>query len=281
MRAFEQDSTAVRLLQDALVITGIAAIKTDGIYGPETASAVVALENRFNMGRDDGVAGRQTLGILDILSQNGQGHGHGQLGHRLALTAVGLARAKVVEARRQLTVQPRTVLTETALRTHFRLGTTRPLVGVTRPDTPQDIRDIIARYDQILSLFASSATRFVTAVPVNGINTVAEAPLGGPITFGPAFADVNHHFEDNPDPNVTNRIGPNSQVAVIIHEALHVFDAMSSRANAHISEFSPEYERQPADLSLHNSSSFASFAAHVFGKMDPRPRYGLGGAIAQ
>ena len=58
MHAFEPDHAAVKLLQQALADTGILpSIKVDGIYGQQTAGAVSAVEARFNLGRDGGVAG--------------------------------------------------------------------------------------------------------------------------------------------------------------------------------------------------------------------------------
>jgi hypothetical protein len=127
---------------------------------------------------------------------------------------------------------------------------------------------ILGRYDQLTSLFAASATRFETGVPVNGIDTAAEAPLNGPVRFGPAYTDVDSHFGD--------KIGPNSRAAIVIHEGVHVFDSQSGLANTHISEFTPAYDVQTADLSLHNPSSFAGLAAHIFNGADPVPRFGLG-----
>lgn len=66
-----------------------------------------------------------------------------------------------------------------------------------------------------------------------------------------------------------------------MHEGVHVFDGQSGARNAHISEFDPAYDRQSADLSLHNPSSFAGFAAHIVNNGDPSPRFGLGAAQAQ
>jgi hypothetical protein len=271
MRAFDPDRVAVALLQQALVDTGIADIAVDGIYGPKTAAAVVEVEKRFNMDRDQGVAGRQVLGILDILLQGGD------LGRDLAIADVPLASTKVRAAIGALTAfqsalpngGPFDQVTVDALLTHFRLAVAAPTIGVARQVTDQDITDILFRYNQLLGLYAAAATRFRTGVPVNGIFTAAEAPLGGPITFGPAFTDVDSHFGD--------RIGPNSRAAILIHEAVHVFDGQSGNdATTHISEFDPRYAAQPADLSLHNPSSFAGFAAHIDNRGDPSPRFGLG-----
>jgi peptidoglycan hydrolase-like protein with peptidoglycan-binding domain len=273
MKQGEPDKVAVTLLQQALINTGHApTIKADGLFGPKTAGGVRDVETKFNMDKDAGVAGRQVIGILDILLQGGR------LGADLARADTGLARQKVQAAilalnnfRVSLIVaMPPNPLTVAALRTHFRLFLASPTIGVGRQVTTADIDAILARYNQLIGLLAPATSRFQTGVPVNGIFTAAEAPLGGPVRFGPAFTNVDSHFGD--------RIGPNSRAAVLIHEGVHVFDALSGDDNlTHISEFDePRYSQQPADQSLHNPSSFAGFAAHIHNNGDPVPRFGLG-----
>jgi peptidoglycan hydrolase-like protein with peptidoglycan-binding domain len=275
MQAFEPDHAAVTLLQQALIDTGIApTIKADGIYGPKTAAAVRSVETRFNLSLDQGVAGRQTLGVLDILVQGGG------LGAELAVPDALLARRKVqaatfalaiFQSQRAAGVAPPTVILD-ALRVHFRLSLGVPTIGVTRQVTDADLVQILGLFNQVLGLLLSPGGRMRTGVPVNGLGTPAEAPLGGPITFGPAYTDVDSHFG--------TQIGPNSRAAIVIHEAVHVFDGISGQPNIHISEFSPAYNVQSADLSLHNPSSYAGFAAHIDNGSDPSPRFGLGAAKA-
>jgi peptidoglycan hydrolase-like protein with peptidoglycan-binding domain len=271
MHQFEPNKAAVILLQQALVNTGMAIIKVDGAYGPKTAAGVRAVQTRFNMEADQGVAGRQTLGILDILLQNGH------LGADLARTDIPLAGVKVGAAVRalnnfklsQTAGTAANAVTVNALQTHFRLTVAPSTIGVTRQITNVDVDFMTSRYGQLVAHFAANAVSFSTGVPVNGILTAAEAPVGGPVRFGPAFTDVNSHFGD--------KIGPNSRAAILIHESVHVFDAISGINNdTHISEFDPAYNSQPADRALHNPSSFAGFAAHVHKGSDPSPRFGLG-----
>jgi peptidoglycan hydrolase-like protein with peptidoglycan-binding domain len=272
MKQSEPDKTAVKLLQQALVNTGMASLVVDGIFGPKTAAAVRAVQIRFNMDLDQGVAGRQSLGILDILLQNGR------LGADLSRADVSLAGRKIGAAILALTnlkislnsfAIPNAPLTVNALRTHFRFTIAPGTIGVTRQVTDADVDFMLSRYRELLGLLAASATRFSTGVPVNGLNTAAEAPLNGPVRFGPAFTNVDSHFGD--------RIGPNSRAAILIHESVHVFDGVSGIDNdTHISEFDPAYNIQPADRALHNPSSFAGFAAHIQNGGDPSPRFGLG-----
>jgi hypothetical protein len=186
-----------------------------------------------------------------------------------ALLALNRFRASLIVA------MPPEQLTVDALRVHFRLVQAAPTIGVTRQVTLADIDNIIARYNQLIGLYGAAGTRFQTGVPVNGILTAAEAPLGGPIRFGPAFTDVNSNFGDRIGPGVGRP--SHSRVAILIHEGVHVFDGQSGDDNlTHISEFDPRYNQQPADQSLHNPSSFAGFAAHIHNNGDPSPRFGLG-----
>ena len=67
MQQGEGDSVAVRLLQEALIQSGfpIPAGAT-GFFGQQTASAVVAAEERFGFRTDAGLAGREVFGALDL-----------------------------------------------------------------------------------------------------------------------------------------------------------------------------------------------------------------------
>lgn len=280
MKAGDPDRVAVALLQQALAATGIAAtIKVDGIYGQQTAAAVKAVQKRFNLTPDQGAAGREVFGVLDLMLRGAL------FGRDLALLDVPLATSKVRAAlaainslqQSRAAATPSAPLTLDALRTHFRLTGFAPTLGVGRVMTNTDLSTISARYTQLIGLFSAAATRFRTGAPVNGPATPAEAPVGGPITFGPAFTNVRNNFGNT----LGEPIGPHSRAAILIHEGVHVFDGLSGAINAHISEFDPGYDRQSAELSLHNPSSFAGFAAHIVNNGDPTPRFGLGGAQAR
>jgi peptidoglycan hydrolase-like protein with peptidoglycan-binding domain len=274
IRRNDPDKPAVALLQQALNRQKFGTLSVDGLFGTKTAIAVRAIETRFSMDFDDGVGGRQTLGILDILEQNGK------LGAELARTDVPLARTKVQAAlvaltelqQQRLHGKPPKSLTSQALRVHFRLAAGLSAFGPSRPVTDADLQLIVKTYNNLLALFGAAPARFRSGVPVNGIDIAAEAPLGGPVRFGPAFTDVNSNFG--------SKIGPNSRAAILIHEGVHVFDGISGRDDIHISEFDPRYDRQSGDLSIHNPSSYAGFAAHIHNGGDPVPRFGLGAAQA-
>jgi len=269
LKAFDPDRVAVALFQKALVDTAIQPeTKVDGIYGNQTAKGARAVENRFNMTKDQGAAGEQVLGILDILLQNGT------LGADLALLDAPLAHRRVTAAlnalqlTRQRNLNPPNQVVADALLAHFRLTFAPATIGVARVITDADLDLMIRTYTSVQGLLSHPAGRIETGVPVNGIDTAAEAPLGGPIRFGPAYANRNTTWD--------GFIGKDSRAAVFIHEAVHVFDRTSGEPNIHISEFDPAYRVQAADQALHNPSSYAGFAAFIDVGRDPVPPFGLG-----
>jgi hypothetical protein len=208
------------------------------------------------------------LGVLDILLQGGR------LAAELALLDLPLARRKVRAAIAALTsfaksrangTTPSSVTIE-ALRVHFRLSIATPTIGITRQLTDADVTLILGTFNQVNGLLLAPGHRMRSGVPVNGLATPAESPLNGPITFGPGYSDRDSHF--------TTRTGDNSRAAMVMHESVHVFDSQSGAVNIHIDESSPAYDVQSADLSLHNPSSYAAFAAHIDLGRDPKPRFG-------
>lgn len=64
----DQDSSAVRILQEALIKTGFNIPDgATGYFGNQTTLAVQALERKFQLSVDDGVAGREVFQQLDDL----------------------------------------------------------------------------------------------------------------------------------------------------------------------------------------------------------------------
>jgi peptidoglycan hydrolase-like protein with peptidoglycan-binding domain len=163
-----------------------------------------------------------------------------------------------------------------ALKTHFKLV----LAGATMLFIEEPIT--VAAIDQLTTtfLFIQRTLRNANMISHsiclgNGLNTAAEAPLGGPVVFGPPYSD----FTLAPV-GVTNiaRTGPNSLAAIMIHEATHVIDNLSGdNATTHISEFSNAYATQSAANARHNPSAYATFAAHIVDRADrlPENRFGL------
>jgi peptidoglycan hydrolase-like protein with peptidoglycan-binding domain len=277
MQFGEPDHDATVVLQEVLIENGFSIPNgPTGTYGQQTATAVRAAEVQFGLDTDQGVAGRQVLGALD-----GAGAAP-TFGAALARLDAPFALSKVQAALDALNAIPTPIIqadgtrvtiiqtSDDALQIHFRLiNNAIPTIGVLRLLTDADLTQMLNTYNGIARTLRNADTTFRDGVPINGIGTPAESPLGGPITFGPAFRSVTL-----PDGAL---IGPNSRAAILIHESTHVIDAQSGQPAIHISEFDPAYNAQIADLAIHNPSSYAGFAANIFPPPgEPNPRFGLG-----
>jgi peptidoglycan hydrolase-like protein with peptidoglycan-binding domain len=277
MQFGEPDRDATVVLQEVLIENGFSIPDgPTGTYGQQTAAAVQAAEVQFGLDTDQGVAGRQVLGALD------SANAAPTFGAALARLDAPFALSKVQAALDALNAIPTPIIqadgtrvtiaqtTDDALQIHFRLiNNAVPTIGVLRLLTDADLTQMLNTYNGIARTLRNADTTFRDGVPINGIGTAAESPLGGPITFGPAFRSVTL-----PDGAL---IGPNSRAAILIHESTHVIDAQSGQPAIHISEFDPAYDVQIADLAIHNPSSYASFAANIFPPPgEPNPRFGLG-----
>ena len=282
----------VHLLQAGLVLQGFD-IPHHGVSGDppvqnnnfltETQSAVVSCEARFGLTLDSGVAGQEVVQRLDRENNTLYTFKAGHFGAALARTDVGRAVGKITSAALALTFLragilplPTLNLVEDALRVHFRLLPPGSIGdGIRRARTTADIDRILTQFTLIAAVLNSSATSFEDGIPVNGAKIAAEANNGSRrIRFGPAFRD----FTVSPVDLTGGAIGPNSRAAILIHEGMHASDdsQTSGNRNIHISEFQATYNTQPADLSLFNPSSYASFAAHIANGGDPPIRFGLG-----
>ncbi|MET0605246.1 MAG: hypothetical protein ABWZ80_02215 [Beijerinckiaceae bacterium] len=283
MKAGEGNRLATFILQNVLIATNfnIPAGAT-GNFMQQTSAAVRDAETQFSLTRDQGVAGKEVFGALDrFLTNPSQFVAGGASGSALATSDAPLALRKISKAidalkRLETTLKnPATptptdaALVDDALRVHFRLTRTQGTIGVTRPFTLADITEILTMFNAIAGVLRDPANRFVDNLPQNGPLTAAEAPFGGQITFGPVFRNF--------DWRGLGRIGDNSRAAILIHEGMHIVDAVSGDDNTtHISEFDPRYNGQSPEFSKHNPSSYAGFAAHIDLGRDPTPRFGLG-----
>ena len=290
MRQGESDHAAVTLLQTALTQAGFRMPKgVDGKYGPQTAGAVVAAENHFGFHTDSGVAGREVLGALDLTLRGWRPPVGAHWGGQLAKTVVPIAQRKVRAALDAL-ADVRTDLatggvsfvtidgvTMSALQTHFKLV----MPGGAKAAREEFIT--LATIDPLIKNFRgiqrtlANSNMFRQSICTLGLDIAAEAPFGGPILFGPPYSD----FKLDPVA-VTNidKTGPNSLAAMMMHEATHVIDNISSdNVTTHISESTAPYDTQLAIHARHNPSAYATFAAHIDAGADRQPReqrFGLG-----
>jgi hypothetical protein len=91
----------------------------------------------------------------------------------------------------------------------------------------------------------------------------AYAVFGDRIYFTPAFAEF----------------GPLCRTAMIVHEAVHVFDARSGEPEIHVSEWDARFASRTPEQQLHNPSAYASFTAQIHERRLDWPveaRYGAG-----
>jgi peptidoglycan hydrolase-like protein with peptidoglycan-binding domain len=289
IRQGDPDKVAVKLLQQALISTGFPMkAGADGIFGNQTAQAVIAAEKHFGFDADGGVAGREVIGALDLSLRGWKPPPGAHWGGLLARTIIPVAQRKIGRALTALG-DVRTMLqvggfdfvtadgvTMTALRTHFKLvppgGTRQPIEEFI---TIATIDPLIANYRGIRNTLNNP--RLVRhSICTLGLDVAAEAGLGGPELFGPAYSDFRFDPVEVTNIDIT---GPNSLAAMMMHEATHVVDAQSGDdATTHISEFTAAYETQQARHARHNPSAYATFAAHIDAGADrPRAqRFGLG-----
>jgi peptidoglycan hydrolase-like protein with peptidoglycan-binding domain len=301
MRLHEKDHEAVTLLQQALLDSGFDVEDgADGKFGSHTAAAIIEAEKHFGFKADAGVAGREVLGALDLSLRGWDPPAGAHWGGPIAKTIVPTAQRKIGKAIAALN-DIHTMLsfgkfdfvtadgvTMTALKTHFKLvppGGTK--LAIEEFIALATIDPLIKNFRGIQRTLANANmirhTICIGGTPPaesDGLSTAAEAPLGGPISFGPPYSDFKFG-----DVDVTNidKTGQNSLAAMLMHEATHVIDNRSGftpadAANVHISEFTQPYETQIAANARHNPSAYATFAAHIDDQADrPRPlRFGLG-----
>ena len=282
----DPDKAAVTLLQQALITCGFPMkAGADGAFGSQTAAAVITAEAKFGFELDNGIAGREVIGALD-LTLRGWNSTTGPWGGQLARTIVPLAQRKIGAALTALAAVQAMLatggfdfvtadgVTMAALQVHFKLV---PPGGAIPPGHEPITRLAI---DQIVQTFRGVQRTLATPSKIRhsictlGLDTAAEATFGGQILFGPPYSTFA--FGDVAITNI-DVTGPHSLAAMMIHEGTHVVDLPSGEDAIHISEFTPEYESQSARNARHNPSAYATFAAHIFENGDrPRnARYGL------
>lgn len=132
-----------------------------------------------------------------------------------------------------------------------------------RSGAPDLVAEIVATFEKARSVILRSDRYFVS---VSDAAARRFFPTGG---LPPAYAlfDEAIYFtsEFAPYDAATGRgFGPMCRAAMVLHESVHVIDRESGAPEVHISEWDePGFSAQSVDESLHNPSSYASFAAQV------------------
>jgi hypothetical protein len=163
-----------------------------------------------------------------------------------------------------------------ALATSFSLGDahrlTRAFYAWRALGTFTRAREVIAASDRWFS--SVTADEALALFPQGTPLPPAYAIFQRGVFFTPAFAPY--------DIEARSGFGPRCRAAMVVHESVHVIDALSGLPEIHISEWQePQFSAQTAEESIHNPSAYASFAAQVYeGAIEwpVRVRYGAGRA---
>lgn len=298
--------TALFRIKDNDPSLGIPAFEVNGTYDTATANAILKYKekrdivNRSYQNQADNKVGKMTLGRLDqemlLLEQGRRGGGleiptdpkpvQKDLAAKdstLASSWLSAAIGAIASYKASListlaggnAVLP--AKTSEALDTHFHLIDPKPSISGTirRSITLQDaifIEITLIAIQGVLSNKANfeNSTGFIDKNGKPRPEVPAHAPFGGHIFFNPPYKSFT-------DPK-GQAIGPNSRAAILIHEATHVVISDSGEDINHISEFDAAYDNMNPNNMLHNSSSYASFAAMIatgHGKQRS-DRFGLG-----
>ncbi len=165
IRRGDPDRVAVKLLQEGLIASGFPMLAgADGIFGTQTANAIIAAEKKFEFQVDAGIAGREVLGALDLSLRGWKPAAGPHWGGLIAGTIIPIAQRKITRALTALDAV-RTMLifggfdfvtadgvTMAALKTHFKLvppGGTR--LAIEEPIAPKETPNN-NRYDWELAL---------------------------------------------------------------------------------------------------------------------------------
>lgn len=150
-------------------------------------------------------------------------------------------------------LEAETELARVALAVNFSLQKPDPEIVREIARTFEKAQGVIARSDRtFVSVSEAAARRFFP----NGGLPPAYAVFDEAIYFTPEFAPF--------DPATRRGFGPMCRAAMVLHESVHVIDRDSGAPDVHISEWDePGFSAQSAVESLHNPSSYASFAAQV------------------
>lgn len=137
------------------------------------------------------------------------------------------------------------------------------------------IEETLASIDEVLA----ASDRFFA----NASDEDAAALFGSAEAIPPAYA--SHHdriyftSRFTPwDPSSGAGFGPRCRTAMLVHEAVHVFDPRSGEPDIHVSEWDPRFDAMKPDLLVHNPSAYASFAAQIHTRSMEWPREARFGA---
>jgi hypothetical protein len=159
----------------------------------------------------------------------------------------------------------------TALQSHFKIAPSDPLFGIVR----DNFTKAVASLNRGKAAYQSVSRKQME------IDLGPHKPAPGytmPATHIIRWTPLFHARTNGPRPGMQwtgDGFGPLCRAAMVLHEPIHAVDA---KADFDVYEWGPEYTSMSAQRSVHNASSYPSFAAHVSERSTDLmgPRYGAG-----
>ena len=149
-------------------------------------------------------------------------------------------------------------VTGAALATHFRLTADR--VAESRLFYARTVLDV---YDRVAQALTATPSPFRARTDGEARQDRGTAADGTPY---PMYTVFGQHISAT---RVFTTFGPLCRAAMVLHEPVHYVDQKADTSND-IYEHRPEYSTMTIDQAVHNPSSYACFAQHVFYGSDER-----------
>jgi hypothetical protein len=162
----------------------------------------------------------------------------------------GMALAWLASAEGALT-RPEDALTRAALEVNFGWKQLDPSF------TEMRLRQLRASFGSIRAVMLESAARFAEVTEAEAVAIFRPGPDADIPPAYAIFADRVYFT-----PRFTG-FGPKCRTAMLLHEAVHVFDRRSGEPAVHVSEWDPRFDEMGAEQQLHNASAYGSFAGQV------------------
>ncbi|CAN5435191.1 hypothetical protein BH09MYX1_BH09MYX1_15880 [soil metagenome] len=153
---------------------------------------------------------------------------------------------------------PASPLTRAALEWNFAFARLAPEAHAAH------VAHIRTSYAKIRNVFARSHVLFADVTDREAVTRFGLAADNLPPAF--SVGGDRMYFTSNfrrYDVVAKRGYGSKCRAAMVIHEAVHVFDRRSGEPEIHVSEWDPRFDDMTPEQQLHNASAYASFAAEV------------------
>jgi len=167
-----------------------------------------------------------------------------------------------------ITANPETEMTnelfEAALEIHFHIPATMNM----KSQTKLNYLGVIDHNYDLVARYLNNNTFYVRGRTINEVLNETQPAKREKMANVPAYTVYNDHI-GIVVPNFTG-CGPYCQAAMVLHEHIHWIDPIAPD----VYEWDLKYATMSTDDAVHNASSYASFAQHVYYSEDRR--YGAG-----